>query len=194
MSWSHSTVRRRVLVAFALLLGVACARRSAEQGSDSASAAGATPLAGVEWRLVELEGRPVVGGTIDRPPYIRFTSDSLQVAGYSGCNFLSGSYEVSATAIRFGQLITTKRACADPDANAQEVRFVRALERADGFAVEGSRLTLSSGSQPVARFERGEPGQGDGQASEPSDRPLLVSPEVDILAGQGMARPSRSSA
>ena len=157
MRWSHVVLRIGAVTVAAMMLGVGCTRRAAESTGDSSAAAAS--LAGAEWRLVELEGRPVVSGTIDRP-HLRFTSDSdsLRVGGSTGCNFLSGSYEASGSTLRFGPLITTKRACVDEDVNAQEARFVGALRRTDGFAIDGPGLTLLSGAQPVARFERGERG------------------------------------
>ena len=156
MHWSHVVLRIGAMSGLALMLGAGCAPRAAESGGDSSGAAAS--LAG-EWRLVELEGQPpVASGTIGGAPSLRFMTDSLQVGGSTGCNVLSGSYEASGSTLRFGTLITTKRACVDADANAQEARFARALERTDGFAIEGSRLTLSSGTQPVARFERVEHG------------------------------------
>jgi heat shock protein HslJ len=147
---------RRALVVIAALIVVACARTTPEDAATSGDdSAASSALTGTEWRLVELEGDSVLGG-VSGIPTIRFTAaDSMRVGGNTGCNSMGGTYETSGTTLRFGPLITTKRACADSSANAQEVRFVGALQRVDGYRIEGDRLVLLAGSQPVARFERG---------------------------------------
>ena len=134
----------------------ACARTTPDDAAPSGDSAASAQLAGTDWRLTHVEGDTVVSGPIEAP-YIRFTrDDSLRVGGSTGCNSMGGTYEASGSTLRFGPLITTKRACADSAANAQEVRFVGALQRTDGYRIEDGRLVLLAGSQPVARFERGD--------------------------------------
>ena len=145
---------RSFLTALLTVSLLACARNASED--NATSSAGGGELSGDQWRLVQLEGDTVVSGPIE-PPHIRFTAeDSLRVGGSTGCNSMGGTYEASGSTLRFGPLITTKRACADSAANAQEVRFVGALERTDGYRIEDGRLILLAGSQPVAEFVRGE--------------------------------------
>ena len=140
-------VRPAMLLALAIVLA-ACARTAPGDGTPSAD------LTGVDWRLVELEGDSALSGPADAP-FIRFTAgDSLRVGGSTGCNSMGGTYEMTDDSLRFGRLIMTRRACADSVVNAQEARFVRALERTEAYRVEGGRLVLLAGSQPVARFER----------------------------------------
>ena len=142
--------RSLTFIAFiAVVTAVACARTTPDDAAPSGD------LVGVEWRLTHVHGDTAVSGPIEAP-FIRFTrDDSLRVGGSTGCNSMGGTYEVSGNTLRFGPLITTKRACADSAANAQEVRFVGALERTDGYRIEDGRLVLLAGSEPVARFERG---------------------------------------
>ena len=149
--------RRALALTLVVALAVlACARTTPDDAATSGDdAAGSGALTGTEWRLVELDGDSVISGASGIPT-IQFTAaDSMRVGGDTGCNSMGGTYETSGSTLRFGPLITTKRACADSSANAQEVRFVGALQRVDGYRIEGGRLVLLSGSQPVARFERG---------------------------------------
>ena len=147
---------RRAVALVAALAVIACARTTSDDAAPSGEDAGASgSLTGVEWQLVALGSDSVISGASGIPT-IRFTAaDSMRVGGNTGCNSMGGTYETSGSTLRFGPLITTKRACADSAANAQEVQFVGALQRVDGFRIEGDRLVLLAGSEPVARFERG---------------------------------------
>lgn len=134
------------------------------QGSGNPSAAQRV-LAGPDWKLVSLgpagaETDVVAGTTVT----IKFEEDG-RVGGSTGCNSYGGTYEVRGEAISFGQLVSTKRACLDQNANEQEHRFVAALEMANRFKLSSNRLTIfSDRGRTVLNFVT-EP------SSEPDDRP-----------------------
>ncbi|WNO52485.1 META domain-containing protein [Stakelama saccharophila] len=69
---------------------------------DSASAS----LAGSEWVLAELDGRPV---RLDRRPTLNFAED--RIMGFGGCNRFTGPYSLTTGSIRFGAIAATKMAC-----------------------------------------------------------------------------------
>ena len=103
-------------------------------------------LTGKIWILTTLQGKAPVKGT-------ELTADFTairRVSGSTGCNRYSGTYRVSGSTIRMGQLATTQRACAEPIAR-QETAFLNALSRARRFAVSGGKLALkTAGGQVLA--------------------------------------------
>jgi heat shock protein HslJ len=109
----------------------------------------ADSLAGTEWVLAQVDGRPAVPGT-DGAPTLRFGAD--EAGGDSGCNFYGGTYTQSGGSLRFGALAATRRACASEPANAQETAFFRALESTTRAATSGGTLVLYAGDRAVARF------------------------------------------
>jgi heat shock protein HslJ len=69
-----------------------------------------------------------------------------KVAGTSGCNRYSGTYELSgANGIKFGPLAMTEMACAEP-VMAQEQAFARALVATTSYNTSGGILTLKDSS------------------------------------------------
>jgi heat shock protein HslJ len=115
---------------------------------------GSDPLAGTSWRLVELNGQPVIG---EVPLTLQFAADGQRVSGNGGCNQFSGPYAQNGASLRFGPLISTRRACLDPALNTQETAYFQALESTTRYSIEGGQLLLYRGNQVVARFE---PAQG----------------------------------
>jgi heat shock protein HslJ len=140
------------VVIVALALG--CAKSPEPGGEAAGSVSAASSLVGPRWRLVELEGEPSISGGGAREPHLIFSqSDSVdRVGGATGCNSMGGTYEADATSIRFSQLFSTKMACIEEDRMRQEARFVKALESADRYAISGDTLTLSAGTEVLARF------------------------------------------
>jgi heat shock protein HslJ len=62
---------------------------------------------------------------------------------------------ISGRSIEFGPLAATKMACMDDAANAQEVRYLEALQRAERFAFDGPALRIySAGMERPLRFAR----------------------------------------
>jgi heat shock protein HslJ len=58
------------------------------------------PLSGVEWKLVELEHKPVRPATKDRREILMsFDAPSQKISGQSGCNRLEGTFEAGWKAL-----------------------------------------------------------------------------------------------
>jgi heat shock protein HslJ len=78
-----------------------------------------------------------------------------KASGRASCNRFTGSVEISGRSIRFGPLAATKMACIDDSANAQEVRYLDALQKAERFALDGPTLRIySTGMERPLRFDR----------------------------------------
>ena len=100
-------------------------------------------LGNTYWRIVQLQGHPVVAEGARREPHIilRDTAQQRSVAATAGCNQMMGSYAVNGAAITFGAIAGTKMAC-DPPLMAQERRLTEVLAGARSWRVLGQTLEL----------------------------------------------------
>ena len=123
-------------------------------------AGGAAGLVGPTWHLAALGG--------DRPagPEATLTfSDDGRVSGTTGCNRVTGTYDLGAGgALSLSPLGTTRMACPPP-AVEQERRVLDALARVDRAQVEGGRLVLlDAGATPLAAFTTSDTPLGGAEA------------------------------
>lgn len=123
-----------------LIVLAACGGSAATAGGP---AFGAVPtveaLQAVEtWQVVQLPGVAALP-TTDRPT-MQFTEDG-SVAGRTGCNQYSGSYERTDAGVTFGQMVSTRMAC--PDGRMEvETAFLAALEATRSLALNDQALSL----------------------------------------------------
>ena len=137
---------------FALAL-VACAgvpaQTAAKQG-ETMTAPAAQSLLGTEWLLEDLGGR----GVLDRVEATLAFPEAGRVTGNGSCNRFTGSVEIGGGTIRFWQVASTRRACV-PAVMDQEAKYLKALEGAERFAMEGPWLLIySKGLEKPLRFTR----------------------------------------
>lgn len=91
------------------------------------------------WRLISLNGAPVLeGGQLT----IEFKKGD-QVSGASGCNSFGGGYQLSGASLDFSNLAMTLMACADAGVMQQESAYLAALEAVDTIEVGETSLILS---------------------------------------------------
>ena len=105
--------------------------------------ASATGLAGSSWRLESLAGAPAVSG-------VEVTLEFLEgdrVSGNASCNRFSGTVKVSGSSIAFGPLAATRMACLSETASTQETAYLKALNDAERFVLEGASLQIFSKGQ-----------------------------------------------
>ena len=100
-------------------------------------------LGGVTWHATGIEnGRggvePVVAGTDPTLIY----DPAGTVTGHGGCNSFNGAAVVDGASIAIGPLASTKMACTDEAASAQESAFLAALAASATFEVRGAILEL----------------------------------------------------
>jgi heat shock protein HslJ len=114
--------------------------------AGSASEAAAPALAGTRWRLEDLAGAGVID---DAQATLEFV-DGGRAAGNTSCNRFTGTVTVSGSAIAFGALAATRRACAEA-VMSQESRYLAALGQARRFEVSGSTLLIhpADGGPPL---------------------------------------------
>jgi heat shock protein HslJ len=150
-------MRRRWAVALLLpvTLGASCAppagTPAAATPAPTPAAAAAPSLIGTIWRLEDLGGTATIPGveaTLEFP-------EAGRAAGRGSCNRFFGTVEISGESIRFGPLAATKMACLDPAANAQETKYLGALQAAERFAFDGPAfLVYPRGNGAPLRFIR----------------------------------------
>ncbi len=108
-------------------------------------------LEGPTWVVQEMS----IDGAMTAPiaeaaPFATF--DNGAVAGSSGCNNYTGSYEAGDASMAFGPLATTRMACT-PELMAQETLYLELLAQVDSYEVNGDELTMTSGDTVLIRFK-----------------------------------------
>ena len=105
------------------------------------------------WKLVELNGKPVVQGEkMKKEIRIILKKEGNRVTGFSGCNTLMGTFELKeGNRITFSSMASTKMACPDMET---EAAFNKVLKVVDNYAINGDILILAKARMaPMARFE-----------------------------------------
>jgi heat shock protein HslJ len=100
-------------------------------------------LFGRRWKLTKIEDRPV--GPSEA--YIEFDRARRAVSGSTGCNQMSGSFDVSSERLTFGPLISTNRACVDNRLTQVESEFTQRLPEITQFEVQENMLRLYAGNK-----------------------------------------------
>ncbi len=104
------------------------------------------------WKLVELHGQPIKASAMREAHFILKNKDN-RVQGNGGCNSFFGTYELqeSVGRIRFLQMGSTMMAC---DGLENEIEFLKVLEMADNYSVNGDVLYLNKARMaPLAKLE-----------------------------------------
>jgi heat shock protein HslJ len=108
-------------------------------------------LEGPTWVVQEMS----VDGTMTAPisgapPFAVFEDGA--VAGSSGCNSYSGTYQIEGDSMTIGPLASTLMACT-AELLGQETFYFELLAQTDSYEVSGDQLTLMSGDTVLIRFE-----------------------------------------
>ncbi|GHE03518.1 hypothetical protein GCM10010339_31160 [Streptomyces alanosinicus] len=134
------------------VLTVACGNGRADSGAVSVP----QPVTGVDWRVDSL----TVGDTTRHAPAVarlRIDADG-KAAGNLGCNQFSARVTVHGDHLTFGDLRTTRMACA-PDRMDFERALSRALTTGTLLAkADDGKLTLTDGAGDRIQLSRGTPG------------------------------------
>ena len=81
-------------------------------------------------------------------PRLAFEVGKTRVAGFTGCNSMSGSARIIGKGISFQSLATTKRFCAGDG----EKVFLEWMKLVDRYEVSENELVLYAGRQELLRF------------------------------------------
>lgn len=113
--------------------------------STPATGPGGDYLENTRWTVVRVDGVPVPPGVAETP-YLVVDPSEGRARGSAGCNTFNGPYRASGSAVVFGPLATTRKAC--PALGDWERDLLEALVAVDGYRVESGRLTLTVGGEP----------------------------------------------
>lgn len=104
------------------------------------------------WLAEDIRG----GGVMDYLQTVLVIRPNGGVGGSGGCNTIGGSANISGDSIRFGQLVSTMKACT-PAAMNQERKFLDTLKDVRSWRIDGPRqkLILSDGrGRPIVVLAR----------------------------------------
>ena len=131
------------LAVTALLLAASGCNQGGEQSP---------PLAGTEWKLVELNGRAPIEGT-----EISLNFEKERGGGNSGCNSYGGAYTSGAEGkLEFGEIEQTLMFCMEPEGVMdQETEYAHLLLQAASYRMADERLEIQDGGGvTILKFER----------------------------------------
>ena len=117
-------------------------RAATDSPPAGAAAPGGAAITGTRWKGVVDSG--VAEAAI---PWLEFAAG--RVAGFTGCNMLSGGWHSEGGTIRVGPLVTTKRFCAGAGGDIER-KLLEVLNERGTVTRDGSKLVATS---PAGRFE-----------------------------------------
>jgi heat shock protein HslJ len=127
------------------------------QSASTGSSGREATLFGDRWRLTAIGKqpiKPVASQPSQDHPYLEFDSQKQQFFGSSGCNRVAGSFKHSGPSLELSQVISTRRACIETEAQRVETEFLQALETVTRFQIQANWLRLYAGDQLVLVFQR----------------------------------------
>jgi heat shock protein HslJ len=105
------------------------------------------------WKLDQIMGKEVsmMSVNLANEPFITLKREHNILVGNSGCNNITGSYEVGeGNRIRFYQVVMTLKSCLNMDV---ENELKKVLEITDNYHMNGDTLILNRARMaPLARF------------------------------------------
>ena len=104
----------------------------------SACASDEQPLVGTSWTLHSIAGNPAIGNV-----EVEF-SEERDISGWTGCNSYDGRYSASGPSFTIEELSWTEAGCPSRELFTQESLYTELLVDAEGFAISGSELTITS--------------------------------------------------
>jgi heat shock protein HslJ len=141
-----------VIIGFLCCVSFACASApgtnppSGPSASSNGNASGlSAPLVGTTWRLLSIDGRPVLAGVTITA---EFTADG-RVAGTAGCNRYFGTAAPKGEHLEVGAFGSTRMFCTQDGVMAEEQAFLAAFEKVESFSIAGGELRLAGSSGSV---------------------------------------------
>jgi heat shock protein HslJ len=139
---------KALAASLALAWLAACA--STPQPDVAAPAAKTAPAATATASLAGTRWTGIVPGASDPRTLPRLEFTESRVAGFTGCNMLSGTWRMENGEPHVGPLATTKRMCLGPEGDVEK-RVLAALSSQSRITRAGNRLVFTA--PDGARFE-----------------------------------------
>lgn len=135
---------------------VALVLQAVKQGSSKPTVA-PNALRGTKWLLTELHGKPVAPAA-NNPAYLVLDPDQKRYSGSSGCNRITGTFQLQGDSLQLMGGAMTMMAC--PEAlMKQEKEFNEALTATGSYQLTGNVLELLERKKVVAKFTAAPPSQ-----------------------------------
>ncbi len=108
-----------------------------------------------EWNIIEINGAAVVPAPNQEFPFIRFDTTTGKVSGNSGCNRMTGSFDVNAKpgTIEFGTMAGTRMACPDMTLEQNVLSALGQVKKYKKLGKENIAL-CSSSNRPVIVLQK----------------------------------------
>lgn len=118
-----------------------------------------TTLGGTTWNVTGINNgkQAVVSVLAGSKLTAEFGTDG-KLTGSAGCNNYNTTYGTTGKTIKIGPAATTRKLCADPaGVMEQEAQFVKALQDATVYSMEGNKLELRNASGALmVSLEKGQ--------------------------------------
>lgn len=101
----------------------------------------AAALLDTEWRMIEIDGEKPTFDDWRQRPRLKLEEEGHRYTAWTGCNSLSGSYELDTRGLRFAAAAATLIGCPPPLAAAEQ-RFIGALSAVREAQIAGTTLDL----------------------------------------------------
>jgi len=111
---------------------------------------------GVEWKLVELNGKAFTAPDGGGVPTLTFDAAKKNASGLAGINRYFGSYKLDGDKLKFGPLGSTFMAGPQAAMDAETV-FFKMLDSVNAWKIADGRLQLLHDDKVIARFSGGTP-------------------------------------
>lgn len=113
---------------------------------------GYVPLRGTDWKLVQLEGKPVEAADRQREPHLLFATETQRVSGSGGCNRIMGGFDLDGDTLHLPQMARTMMACLS--GMERENRFLQSLGKVARYRIgDGHLEMLDTSGTVLMRFE-----------------------------------------
>ncbi|MBK9698322.1 MAG: META domain-containing protein [Propionibacteriaceae bacterium] len=109
-----------------------------------------TPLLGTTWKLSGIVANEAVSSPVAGYDVTLVLTDGALTG--KACNTFRGQAAITGTTIKVGPLMSTKMACANEAATAQETAVLMILEAATTLTQEGATLTLTAADGKALQF------------------------------------------
>jgi heat shock protein HslJ len=122
-----------------------------QSGAPAATTA-AVPLESTYWKLTEIGGMAIVGGSNANQANLVLNGEGKKLTGSTGCNPILGSYKLREGSLRFKLAGLSKTTCSDA-LRKQEEAFLEILKETTNYRIVGDTLELREKEELLAKFQ-----------------------------------------
>lgn len=148
---------RHIAIAAAIFCLCSCCAKPdpSKESMHQAPAVAGAPLLGTHWKLLELNGKPIVPAEDAHEAHLMFHADDNRFSGVGGVNRLMGGFELNGEKLKILPGPSTMMAGPEP-LMKQEQEFVQMLMKVKAYRVTGQTLELLDGERVIAKFAVGK--------------------------------------